>query len=511
MFASQLAHSLTLHIESHGGPNPGTADLPVRAEASLGGFVLEQPAAVLPEGDLTGTLRGKWGFDNWEGPHFHLEASAPAKWTLAAGDQSALVVGREDTLHLESESSLCVERVEEQLADGSALKLAWKAPKPETLEVSVPLKGAIPGPVNLQIYKFGLEKPDRLALTAYAEAASLERFTLCAGDTDAVLKGNRLDEVEKVVTDGITWIPATLSRVQDADLLAMTTEGPTANLEAGKRYFAAVQLRDGRQLKAPVTVELPRPQATLLSKGTQNESSDAVSPVRLGSPDDLPLGERLVFFFKSRVPASFRRDEKVEVAAADDSFRAVLTLADGSLMLEDAKTAIGTLEPLARFGPSAFGPVPRVSARGGRGDRRLGSAGNSRAAAGLQRAALSASCGQVVHTTRGRICFWLRQYSATTGTRRRSGVPPGFYGNAADCAPPGQRDALFEIARRSIDRADAYHTRAAGHVTGSADHRAAKPPASGSCSANRSCSAKRACSAGCAGSKNRALKSLRSS
>ncbi len=279
-------------------------------------------------------------------------------------------MGREDTLHLESESSLCVERVEEQLADGSALKLAWKAPKPETLEVSVPLKGAIPGPVNLQIYKFGLEKPDRLALTAYAEAASLERFTLCAGDTDAVLKGNRLDEVEKVVTDGITWIPATLSRVQDADLLAMTTEGPTANLEAGKRYFAAVQLRDGRQLKAPVTVELPRPQATLLSKGTQNESSDAVSPVRLGSPDDLPLGERLVFFFKSRVPASFRRDEKVEVAAADDSFRAVLTLADGSLMLEDAKTAIGTLEPLARFGPSAFGPIHArvLAADGATGD-----------------------------------------------------------------------------------------------------------------------------------------------
>ncbi len=74
MFASQLAHSLTLHIETNGGPNPGTADLPVTAEASLGGFVLEQPAAVLPEGDLTGTLRGKWGFDNWEGPRFHLRS-----------------------------------------------------------------------------------------------------------------------------------------------------------------------------------------------------------------------------------------------------------------------------------------------------------------------------------------------------------------------------------------------------------------------------------------------------
>jgi hypothetical protein len=35
----------------------------------------------------------------------------------------------------------------------------------------------------------------------------------------------------------------------------------------------------------------------------------------------------------------------------------VLSLADGSLMLEDAKTALGVVEPLARFGSSAFGPL----------------------------------------------------------------------------------------------------------------------------------------------------------
>jgi len=34
-----------------------------------------------------------------------------------------------------------------------------------------------------------------------------------------------------------------------------------------------------------------------------------------------------------------------------------LSLADGSLMLEDAKTALGVVEPLARFGSSAFGPL----------------------------------------------------------------------------------------------------------------------------------------------------------
>jgi hypothetical protein len=35
---------------------------------------------------------------------------------------------------------------------------------------------------------------------------------------------------------------------------------------------------------------------TLLSKGTQEEASAPPSPVQLGSPDDLPVERRLVFF-----------------------------------------------------------------------------------------------------------------------------------------------------------------------------------------------------------------------
>jgi len=150
----------------------------------------------------------------------------------------------------------------------------------------------------------------------------------------------------------------------------MKADASTAALEPGKRYAAKVQLRDGRQLKTPVTVEPPRPQVTLLSKGMQDAPSAAPSPVRLGSLDDLPVDERLVFFLKSNVPTNFPRSEKVEVAAVDGSFHTELTLADGSLMLEDAKTAIGTVEPLARFGSSAFGPLEArvMSADGVTGD-----------------------------------------------------------------------------------------------------------------------------------------------
>jgi len=366
VFATQLAHELTLHIETKNG----AVDLPLKADPSQGGLVFPHPAPPLPEGDLIGEVRGKWGFDDWVGPRFHLRAALPAKWSVPAADQSALVVGREDTLHIDGENSLCVDHVDQQLAAGTPLKLTWKSPKPDQLEIAVPLKDAAPGPVNLEIYQFGLEKPDHLTLKAYAEAAALDRLTLSAGDAEALLKGNRLDEVATVTLDGITWTPAALSRVQDSDQLAMHADRSTAGLEPGKRAFAGVLLQDGRQLRVPISVDPPRPQVTLLSKGIQDDASATPSPVHLSSPDDLPVERRLVFFLKSTEPANFSRDEKVEVAANDGSFRTTLALADGSLVLEDAKTALGVVEPLARFGSSAFGPLRArvISSSGVAGD-----------------------------------------------------------------------------------------------------------------------------------------------
>jgi len=373
VFATELAHDLKLHIsETHGSgkSNGSPIDLPLKVDASKGGLVLTQQAPPLPAGELTGVVVGKWGFDDWEGPRFHLRSSRSGKWTVAAVDQSALVVGREDTLHIEGESSLCVERIEEHTAVGSPLALAWKSPKPELLEVAVPMKDTAPGPVNLEIYQLGLEKPDEVALKAYAEAASLDRLMLSAGDAEATLKGNRLDEVAKVSLGEITWTPAALKRVQDFDQLALMANTSTAALEPGTRSFASVQLQDGRLLRVPVTIGPRRPQVTLLSKGTQDESAEASSVVHLGSPDDLPVERRLVFFLRSKEPENFARDEKIEVSAADGSFSTVLELTDGSLMLEDAKTAMGALEPLTRFGSSAFGPLRAraLSADGAAGD-----------------------------------------------------------------------------------------------------------------------------------------------
>jgi hypothetical protein len=139
--------------------------------------------------------------------------------------------------------------------------------------------------------------------------------------------------------------------------LLLNADSMTTALDPAKHLTASVQLQDGRQMRVPVSIEPPRPQVTLLSKGTQDEVSATPSPVHLESTDDLPVEQRLVFFLRSKVPATFPRDEKIEVATTDGSFRTMLSISDGSLMLEDARTALGVVEPLARFGSSAFGPL----------------------------------------------------------------------------------------------------------------------------------------------------------
>ncbi len=351
VFGTELAHDLRLRIEgSH-----GTFDIAAKADPAVGGVVPTEPLPALPAGNLTATVHGKWGFDEWEGPHFHLYSAGHEKWVIAQDDQSALVVGREDKLHIQGDSTLCVSGID--LAGSKPLPLTWKSAKADALEVAMPLQDATPGQITLQIHQYGVAQPDTLTLNAYAEAASLDRLRFSAGDRSATLKGTRLDEVAGVDFKGVAFAPAKLERVQDFDQLTLDTKASTAEFEAGSHYTAEVRLRDGRELKVPVSIELPRPEVTLLSKGVQDDAGGAPSPVHLGSADDLPVGEKLVFFLKSVAPQRFPRNQDVEVAAADGSFRTVLSLSDGSLMLEDSRTAMGVVEPLAKFGASAFGPI----------------------------------------------------------------------------------------------------------------------------------------------------------
>jgi hypothetical protein len=77
----------------------------------------------------------------------------------------------------------------------------------------------------------------------------------------------------------------------------------------------------------------------------------------LSSPDELPLTATLSFAVKAVVPDHFPRTQSIDIATDDESLHTTLSLADGRLILEDAKTVVATLNPEKDLGASAFGPL----------------------------------------------------------------------------------------------------------------------------------------------------------
>jgi hypothetical protein len=371
-FSSELGHDFALHIQNKTGLG---IELPASADAAQGGFVIDTHA--LKEGDtatdVTATLRGYWGFSAFDGPTFHLRSAQSAKWTIPSSDQAALVVGRQDALRLQSPNACCVEDITLKDQQGKELKTSWKALKPDELQVEVPLKDAAAGPATLLVKELGVAHADQIPLHMYSEAARLESFTLHAGDQDGVLTGTRLDEVASLDLKGLHFVPGGLVRVQQKDELQLSTlDAAGADLTAGDQLPAHVSLKDGRSLDLQTTVEPPRPKVTLLSKNIQADPSvpSASSAIRLRNQDELPQDGRLVFVLKSEVPPAFPRNEKIEVATADNSSSIMLSLADGSLTLQDSATLLAVFDPLKSLGPSVFGLVHfrAVTADGGNGE-----------------------------------------------------------------------------------------------------------------------------------------------
>ena len=126
--------------------------------------------------------------------------------------------------------------------------------------------------------------------------------------------------------------------------------------------MAKVSLKDGRVLSLAATVGPPAPKVTLISRSVRPGQSAASSAkpsaaIHLASAEELPQNASLAFFLKSEVPEAFPRTEKIEVAGPDDSFHVLLSVADGNLILQDARTVMAVLDSAKSFGPSAFGPL----------------------------------------------------------------------------------------------------------------------------------------------------------
>jgi len=396
VYSTAFAHDLVLHLNT---PGAGT-DIPVTPDAYLGGLVLAKiparkllaesidppkegtdatkappeaktPPAAVPEAEagtntVMGTITGYWGFDPFKGPTLQLQDSPGKDWKLAASD--ILIAGRDNHMSLSSTGTACIDTITLDTAAGKQVETKWKpADKPATVDVTVSLKTIDPGALHLAVHQFGEPKPDMVATQTFSEPAVLTALELHSGDTTADLTGSSLNQVRELAVNDLVYTPAPPSTPSNQDTaspipapsdpdtnlrLTLPPNVQAPKLRVGEKLSARFTLKDGRTLTLPVTVGPARPSVTLISKSIGQSSA---SPIHLVDEDDLPVNQQLTFSLKSVAP--FARTGQLEIANADDSLHAMLSVANGNLVLQNPHTLLVTLDPLKTFGTSAFGPL----------------------------------------------------------------------------------------------------------------------------------------------------------
>ena len=392
VFSTAFAHDLVLHLDNAGKE----VEVPLTPDAFQGGLVLAHPparkplplesvsavtvdeakdeakSATAPEKSpnkiapteattVSGTVTGFWGFDPFSGPTLRLQDIPGKDWKLLSTDP--LIAGKDQHVLLTATGTACLESVKldpgPNSAFGGAKEQTFKpAPdKPNTVDIALSLPPHDPGTLHLAVQQYGVRKPDTVSLTDYSEPAKLDSLVYHAGDTTAQLAGSRLDQVQKLVLNNLTFTPTTANSssgpAPEKDLLLSLPQNfNPPQLRPGEHLTAQVSLKDGRTLTLPVTVSPSRPAVTLLSKSINQSAS---TPIHLADQDDLPADQQLTFSLKSTQP--FPRTAAIEIANADESLHTSLSVSSGSLILQNHNTLLATLDPLKAFGTSAFGPL----------------------------------------------------------------------------------------------------------------------------------------------------------
>jgi len=357
VFSTAYAHDLTLSLTGKDGKS---IDLPATADAVQGGYVVDTAALHSASmGDsVHASLQGYWGFERYRGPSFVLMNAHSKAWELAAGDEDALVVGRQDTVHLRADSVGCVDGIMLKDPAGKQLKAEWKSVRPNELEVKLPLQEVSPGAMTLLVSQYGVSEPQPISIQTFSEAGHFDGFAMHAGDSQGLLKGSRLDQVASLSIRNLIFVPGELTRSAGDELPMIAQDSQAAaSLKQERGIAAKVTLKDGRVLPLIGTVDSPRPRVTLMGQSVQPSPSSRESNIQLTDQGELPQDAILTFAVRAQMPAIFARDETIEVAGTDESWSTVLSFGNGGLTLENGQVAVATFNPAKAFGASAFGPV----------------------------------------------------------------------------------------------------------------------------------------------------------
>ena len=374
VFSTSFAHEMVLHLNRTGADT----ELPLTPDAFEGGLVVGKEeqrkgletvklgnGAPVAKVDtklgsstdlvITGTVRGFWGFDAFEGPTLNLQQIEGKNWKIVGDAQ--LLAGKDNKLTLKGDGTACVQHIALTTAKDKDLDVAFKpvggeAGKEEkdTLALDVPLAKVLPGGYSLAIRQYGAADREKVSLTAYTGDIQLDDIRIHAGDNATVLTGSGLKEVVSVQIGGQTFMP--VGDKNDDTMVHLEAKAAVSPVDGSD---AMVKLKDGRSMTVNVSAEGARPGLKLLAFKATPTQQEGSLPVTIEAKDDLPLNSKLTFVVQTK--EVFPRTQTIEVATVDGAVHTSLSLAGNNLVLQDEHTAIGMLDPMKMFGQSAFGKL----------------------------------------------------------------------------------------------------------------------------------------------------------
>ena len=451
VFSTSFAHDLILHLDG-----ASMQDIPLRPDAFQGGLVINHGRTPTPQQGaesreatdsllkstesistaISGTVRGYWGFDPFSGPTLKFQLGAGHDWKLMT--ETSLLAGEDNQLTLTSDGIFCLQRAL-LLGDGANFtKASVMAPsasdQTNLLHLTLPMKGLAPGHYALMIEQYDGSKSS-IPLVAYASGTHLDAVTIHEGDRAAVVTGRGLEEVASLQVRHQRFLPEGSSNTSGA--LRLTTQNDVTIADGDS---AEVTLKDGRRMTVAISVEEPLPVVSLVSVDAVPASTVDEFVVRLVSGQGIPLNSDLSFVIQSE--NMFPRSLSIEVATIDGSVSTMLSIANGSLILQDERTVVAAFSPLKVFGESGFGklamrPVAKDGTKGAW--KELGTLIRTPKVTDIQ----CTYAGLSTCLVKGAHLFFVQSFSASKSFEHAVEVPMGFDETQFAVPAPLDRSTIY--------------------------------------------------------------------
>lgn len=446
VFATGYAHDMAVKVTA---PDGSTREFPLRSRADLGGYAVVADA--LPPGATLGMhMHGRWGFDPFDGPDYVVQRPDGGPWKTATGASGPLVAGRDNDVTLEGAAPGCVEDVSLRVGNSAvARSVTFRAVDATHLVVTVPLAEGETGELHLDVRQQGMGTPASVTLRARAETSRIDAVDIRAGDSEAMITGQRLEQVVALSLGDVEFRPDGLTRDGRIDRLHLSTANGARTGDAGTAAKAQIKLDDGRVQAVSIKIGPARPRIDLIGRTVNAAPVPAgTRSLRFAADDLLPEDAELVFSVRAGANTKLANDDAIEVAPASSQTGLRLTTAKG-LMASDPTVFVATMRaadlPPASFGPLRFRLV--------KGDGQLGSWQPLATLARLPRITGLAcdSGGSLPCTLTGRNLFLLDAVGADGDFARAVTVQPGFTGSSLKVPRPA--DGALHLRLRDAPQA----------------------------------------------------------